>query len=252
MMSDSGKKKVIIADDSQTFLIYLAILLKRMGFKVIPAESGQEVLKLLKLVKPDAVMLDMYMEPVDGLAVLRCMKEDRETSCIPVIMLSVDSSAETIERCRRIGCAGYLTKPVRLSELNEALQELIFSPAGTKRSHLRVSTSTKIRLSHDGSSEDLYSESLSVGGIYIRKKDPFPVGSEVRITFPLNGGKDLHVNGMVIYTKELFGDEFKVPPGMAVKFNGMTEGETTVLKDHIDRLFAGDILDGQEEDVIRP
>jgi len=250
-MSDSGKKKVIIADDSQTFLIYLAILLKRMGFKVIPAESGQEVLKLLKLVKPDAVMLDMYMAPVDGLAVLKCMKDDRETSCIPVIMLSVDSRAETIERCRRIGSAGYLTKPVKLSELNEALQELIFSPVGTKRNHLRVSTTTKIRLSYDGSSEDVYSESLSVGGIYVRKKDPLPVGSEVGVTFPLSGGKELHVSGMVIYTKELFGDEFKVPPGMAIKFDGMTGGETAVLKEHIDRLFAGDILDGQEEDVIR-
>jgi len=250
-MNDSGKRKIIIADDSQTFLIYLAILLKRMGFKVIPAESGQEVLKLLKLVKPDAVMLDMHMEPVDGLAVLRCMKEDRETSCIPVVMLSVDSSAETIERCKGIGCASYLTKPVRLSELHEALQDLLFSPVGTKRSHLRVSTSTKIRLSYDGSSEDLYSESLSAGGIYIRKKNPLPVGSEVRVTFPLNGGRELHVGGMVIYTKELFGDEFKVPPGMAVKFEGMTDGDAAVLKDHIGRLFAGDILDGQEENVIR-
>ncbi len=116
------RRKILIADDSQAHLTFMSAILKGMGFTVVPAESGLEVLKLMKLVKPDIVMLDVIMDGIDGGAVLSYIKKDEQTSGIPVIMVSQDSNSETIERCRALGCSAYLLKPVTIDKLQAALQ----------------------------------------------------------------------------------------------------------------------------------
>ena len=246
------KKKIIIADDSQTFLMYMGIILKRMGFTVIPAESGLEVLKLLRLTEPDLVMLDIIMDGIGGSAVLSSIKGDKQTSHIPVIMVSQDTSPETIEKCRGLGCSAFLSKPVKIDKLHEILQEYVFSSLGTRRKHVRVPFCMKVQVTFGGSSYDLYGETLAEGGMYIRKREPFPVGSHVDVTLDLNNGSPLQLKGVVVYTKGLFSSIFKYPPGMAVEFKGAGKHETGVLRDYIETSLAKDIFESQEEMVILP
>lgn len=246
------KKRIVIADDSHTFLMYMGILLKRMGFNVIPAENGLEVLKLLRLMEPDVVILDVIMEMMDGVTLLKYIKEDKQTSHIPVIMVSIDSSSERIEKCKKLGCAGYLLKPIKIGKLHEILQECIFSPLGRNRKHLRAAFHEKVSITCGGIPSNLYAETLSEGGIYIRKKDPFPVGSEVEVTLPLKSGEPIHLKGVVVYIKGLFGDMFKIPPGMAIEFKEMTNNEAKILKNYVEQLMAQDIFESQEETVIEP
>ncbi len=243
-------KRIIIVDDSQTFLMYMSMLLNRMGFKVIPAESGIELLKILNLMEPDIVILDVTMPVMDGIKALKHLKNDNQWSNIPVIMVSLDSSEETIEKCKSFGCSDYLTKPINIGKLNEALQGSIFSPTGWKRKHLRAPFVKKVSVTYSGVSRELYAETLSEGGIYIRSKEPFPVGTEMEITLPLKDKKNITLKGNVIYTKGLFGAVFKVPPGVAVQFKDLTNEETNILVDYIKGLLAEDIIDGQEEPVI--
>jgi CheY-like chemotaxis protein len=54
-------KKIIVVDDSPTFLMHTGLLLKRLNFKVIPAENGVEFFRFLKFGRPDAVLLDVEM-----------------------------------------------------------------------------------------------------------------------------------------------------------------------------------------------
>jgi len=246
------RKKILIADDSHTYIMYMAIILKRMGFTVIPAEDGLEVLKLLKLTEPDIVMLDIIMDGMDGRNVLNYIKENKETSHIPVIMVSQDASNETLERCRESGCSAYLVKPIRIDRLHEVLEELVFSSWATKRRYARVTSCARVKVTCDGTTFELYSETLSEGGMYIRKKDPLPVGSKVEIDLPLEGGKPVHLNGVVVYTKGLFGGIFEHPPGMAIEFEGVNDTEAAVLRNYIEKILAQDIFESQEEIVIQP
>lgn len=242
-------KTIIIADDNKTFLMYLGLLLKRFDFKVIPAENGLEVLRLLRIAQADIVILDVHMKMMDGLTVLRHIKEDRQTSHIPVIMLSSDSNPEFIEKCRQLGCFEYLKKPLKVDQLHDAVQKCFFSQMGRNRKHLRIQYNEKAVVVHNGSRFDLYAETLSEGGMYIRKEEPLPVGSEVRITCPLGGRGPIELTGKVIYIKKLFGDFLTLPPGMAVVFNDLKEEDSKSLKLYIEDVIAKDIFDSQQDNL---
>jgi CheY-like chemotaxis protein len=244
-------KKIIIADDNKTFLMYLGLLLKRLEFQVMPAENGFEVLRLARLAEADVILLDIHMTGLDGFAVLRHIKEDAETSHIPVIMLSADASAETGEKCRQLGCFDYLKKPMRVNELHDSLQRCFFSEKGTNRKHLRVSFNKKVILTHKGTAYELYTETLSEGGIYVRKENPFPVGSEVVVQCSLGERGSVRMKGNVIYTKKLFGDFLTLPPGMAIAFNGLSPEEGKALKGYIEDLMAKDIFESQGEELFQ-
>ena len=120
-MSDSNKK-VLIADDNEVSFAYLEVTLRRMGFTSIYVKNGVELLKRIKYEKPDIILLDIGMQTMDGLTALKAVKEDNQTSHIPVIMVSGDDSKETIAKCRSLGSAGYLVKPVSSDKLREALE----------------------------------------------------------------------------------------------------------------------------------
>jgi CheY-like chemotaxis protein len=112
------EKKIVIVDDSQTFLMYVGLLLKRMNYKVIQACDGVECLKVLKLTEPDAILLDLHMSPVDGLKILQHVKNDPQTASIPVIMVSNDANPDSVKKCTDLGAYDYLTKPVKIAARN--------------------------------------------------------------------------------------------------------------------------------------
>lgn len=240
-------KKIIIADDNKTFLMYLGLLLKRLDFQVMPAENGFEVLRLSKLAGADVILLDVQITMLDGFAVLRHLKEDKQTSDIPVIMLAGDPSSKTMEKCRALGCFDYLRKPLRVDKLHDSLQRCFFSQRGTNRKYLRASYNSKVVLVYGGSRYELYAETLSEGGIYVRKEEPFPVGSEVVVTCRLGDKGSVQVKGIVIYTKKLFGDFLKLPPGMAIAFDGIGEEDEMTLRRFVEDVVAKDIFDSQKE-----
>jgi CheY-like chemotaxis protein len=80
--------KILIADRSLPFLMALSLLLKRLGFDVLPAENGMEVLRSAELSVPHLIILGVDIAGMDGITVLRHLKQDKKKSHIPVIMLS--------------------------------------------------------------------------------------------------------------------------------------------------------------------
>lgn len=237
-------KKILITDDSQIFLISVGLFLRKLGYTVIPAESGSELLKMARLQEPHLIIFDVKMKSCDGIGILKQLKEDKHTSRIPVIILSTDSATKTIEECKCLGSAAYLFKPVKIDGLHAAIQSCFYSHIGTNRKHLRVSVNKKVRVTCDDKNFELFCENLSVGGIYLRKRDPFPIGSNLRIAFPIEGAPSVELEGTVIYTRELFGDLFKLPPGMAVEFRGLSKEDYVTLKNYIEQLMTGDIIEG--------
>lgn len=227
----SEKKSILIVDDNQVVLVSLCTLMRRMGFGILPAESGLEAMKLLRLKTPDLVLLDVNMPMVDGIKTLKHIKDTAPN--IPVVMLSGDQNAATINHCRELGCSAYLSKPFSVRELHGMLQEWIYRPVGWKRRHLRVNASLHANVLYNGMLYGLKSETLSEGGIYLKKEVPLPVGSEVQVSFAVNDGKALSLRGRVIYIRDFYGYDTDISPGMAIEFMDMKEGEALALSQYV-------------------
>lgn len=242
-------KKIIVADDNRTFLMYMGLLLKRFDFEVFPAEDGIDVLRLIKLIRADLVLLDIHMKQMDGFTVLRHIRKDKTTSHIPVIMASVDKTDEAMATCKKLGCFAYLKKPIKINTLYDNIQQCFFSYRGTNRKVLRAHLHQKITLKHLDNQYELYTETLSERGIYVIKESPLPVDSEVELTLPVRD-HILSLRGTVIYTKKMFGDFMTLPPGMAIEFEELPEQDAQTLKRSIEDILAGDIMEDQDEPMI--
>ena len=242
-----GRKSIILADDSKTFAMYFSILLKRIGFDVTPVENGLEALKLIKVMEPHLVIFDIHMPVMDGITALRLMKEDKMLSDIPVVMVSTESDKKLVENCEKIGCAGFITKPVNIDTVHEVLQECLYETRGFKRKHIRASFHRKVTVFENDRSYELYAVNLSEGGIYLTTIEPLPIGSRVKISLPLNSSKTLSLDARITYIKSLYGDLFKNPPGMALEFRNLSSDDSKVLQHYVKKMIADDIVESQEE-----
>lgn len=234
------KKSILIVDDSQVYLLNLCTLMGRMGFGIIPAESGHEAIKLLKINTPDLVLLDVNMPMVDGIKTLQHIKET--TPNIPVVMLSDVNNSAMAARCKELGCSDYLPKPFHVRELHGVLQEWIYHPVGVKRKHLRVDIIATVHVLYKMMLYGLMSETLSEGGIYIKMEVPLPVGSHVRVTLEVRNGKVLILNGHVIYTRGFKNYATDISPGMAIEFTDMKDDDAAELSQYVISLVNDNLM----------
>jgi CheY-like chemotaxis protein len=83
-----------------------------MQFDVVEAESAERARELLGGVAPDLILMDMQLPGMDGLSLVRLLKQDPATRPIPIIAISAFAMARDIERARSAGCVDYITKPI--------------------------------------------------------------------------------------------------------------------------------------------
>ncbi len=251
MGTSDTKKRVLVVDNSPTFLMYTALLLKRMGFEVIPIGSGKEAIRLTKLMLPDTIIVNVNMPEFDGFKILEALKNDAQISQIPVIMVSVDASEETVQKCKGMGCSYYLTKPLKIARLHESLQNCLFMNNGTPRKHIRAPINEIVTLSCNGDCHEFYTENLSEKGVYLRGKSSLPVGAEVKIDLPVKNAGKISLDGTVIYTKSLSAvHPFKTPIGLAVEFKNTPSDDSQTLRKYVAEAIAGDLVKSQEEAIL--
>jgi CheY-like chemotaxis protein len=120
-----GKKKVLLVDyDTRSRAIYKMRLL-RDDFTVIEASNGLEAFKLLQDSMPDIVILDLWLEGMDGFKILQLMQMNPDLKAIPVLILSTRCVATDVEKAMALGAKDYLLKmtttPIKLSEKIRAI-----------------------------------------------------------------------------------------------------------------------------------
>ena len=124
-MSDpagSGKKKILVVDDSRYIVASVSKTLREHGYTVIEATGGLEALEKARTEKPDCMLLDLLMPDIDGLRVLAGLKE--EGLPVPAIILTADIQETTRKKCIEAGAAGFLNKPPRGDEMLAAIRKV--------------------------------------------------------------------------------------------------------------------------------
>lgn len=110
-------EKVLVVDDEKHIVKLLEVNLEKAGYKVICAYNGYEALEKIKEDMPNVIILDIMMPEMDGIEVLKKIRENPQTKRLPVIMLTAKSSDEDIFLGWKEGADSYLTKPFEPAEV---------------------------------------------------------------------------------------------------------------------------------------
>jgi CheY-like chemotaxis protein/anti-sigma regulatory factor (Ser/Thr protein kinase) len=114
--------RVLYIEDTKTnFEIVRLYLARQQGYEVSGAEDGERGLAMARRDQPDVILLDINLPGMDGIEVKTMLAADPRTASIPVIALSAAALKTDIDRALRAGFVEYLTKPLRLPRLSEAL-----------------------------------------------------------------------------------------------------------------------------------
>ncbi len=117
-------RKILLADDSVTAQNMGRKILADAGYEVIAVNNGSAALKKIAELKPDLVILDVYMPGYSGLEVCQRLKESQETAQIPVLLSVGKLEPFKPEEAQRVRADGYIVKPFEASELLSALSKL--------------------------------------------------------------------------------------------------------------------------------
>ncbi len=109
-MGEEKKQTIMIVEDDSFVMDIYKTKLSQEGFSVVEAENGMEALKKLKNIKPDMLLLDIVMPYMDGLEVLKKIKENKNTKNIPIILLTNLSQKEEVDKGMKLGAMDYLIK----------------------------------------------------------------------------------------------------------------------------------------------
>ncbi len=102
--------KILIIDDEQSILKMYTAPFEAKGDEVMTALEGETGLKFARDQHPDVILLDIIMPRVNGLDILKTLKEDPATKEIPVVLLTNLPEESSIEKTKSLGAAGYLVK----------------------------------------------------------------------------------------------------------------------------------------------
>ncbi|WP_243545245.1 response regulator [Pseudodesulfovibrio tunisiensis] len=122
-MNDGRTIRVLLVDDETGFVDVLAKRMIKRGFSVIPALSGTEAIQILRRHDFDVAVLDLKMEDMDGIEVLKFFK--KMVPEMPVIMLTGHGSEQAARDGVAFGAFDYLLKPCDLDTLVQKIREAV-------------------------------------------------------------------------------------------------------------------------------
>ncbi len=105
-----NNKRILLVDDTPENIDILGEVLK--DYKKSVALNGEKALKIVRLKKPDLILLDIMMPEMDGFEVCRRLKSDPETADIPVIFITAKNSVEDETRGLELGAVDFIPKPI--------------------------------------------------------------------------------------------------------------------------------------------
>ena len=119
-----GAAHVAIVDDNPDTCESLALFLRVSGFEATAFSNGPSFLDAIEHGEPSALVLDLAMPVMDGVTVLRTLREARG-SAMPVIILSAHVDAAAARDVRRLGVTAILSKPVAAETLLSAVEDAL-------------------------------------------------------------------------------------------------------------------------------
>lgn len=116
---------VLVVDDDPISVHLLEIILERLGFSAIVANSGAAGLEIAAQAHPDAIIVDDMMPTMTGGEMCRIIKDDPRLQHIPVILISAGTRVQNVSYVKKVGADHALVKPILSRDVFKMLDHLI-------------------------------------------------------------------------------------------------------------------------------
>ena len=126
-MIKEDKSKILVVEDEQDIRDLLVFNLQKNGFNVRAVDNGEKALSLIRTDNFDLILLDLMIPGISGFDLARILKNDDETSEVPIIMLTAKGEESDIVKGLEIGAQDYITKPFSVKVLVARINKIINS-----------------------------------------------------------------------------------------------------------------------------
>lgn len=114
-------KKILICDDDEGIVDVVNIVLKDAGYDVTSITSSEKVFSIIDELKPDIILLDLWMPNISGEEITLRLKQQEHTKHIPIIIVSASRKTENI--ALKVGADDFMCKPFDIEELEEIVRK---------------------------------------------------------------------------------------------------------------------------------
>ncbi|MED4041554.1 response regulator [Priestia aryabhattai] len=116
-------EKILIVDDQYGIRILLTEVLQKEGYTTFQAANGFQAIDITKEQAPDLVLLDMKIQGMDGIEILKRLKQHDET--IKVIIMTAYGELDMIQEAKDLGALTHFAKPFDIDEIRKVVREYI-------------------------------------------------------------------------------------------------------------------------------
>jgi DNA-binding NtrC family response regulator len=116
-----SRRKILVVDDERDICDFVKNFFQERGYDVMTATGGDEALAMVKVDRPELILLDIKMKGMDGIATLRHLKDIDKG--FKIIMVTALADQDKMDEACRLGACEYITKPLALDHLERTVEK---------------------------------------------------------------------------------------------------------------------------------
>ena len=126
-------KKILLVEDDFMNMRLAQHILEVEGYTVLTAATAREALEQIESTLPDLILMDAQLPDMDGMTVVRILRENALTRDITILALTACAMKGDMEMMLQLGCNGYIAKPINVQDFIDTVRSFLSLRTGTKR-----------------------------------------------------------------------------------------------------------------------
>jgi CheY-like chemotaxis protein len=237
---DRKKRLLIVVDGDGAQLYHTSILLQRLEYNIFTTKTAEEALEIMNITVPALVLSDVVLPNMDGLALLKQIKQNAKLHEVPLIIHTASNDPALKEISLREGAAAFLKKSIDPDALYAAIQN---ATETAPRHYIRLKVCLQVIIGEESvTNSSLVGDcvtAISENGMYVSTPQPLQKGSQQSFTFFLQNMK-IKALGSVLYSFDREQGPLRTP-GMGIKFTQIRPEDQAIIRDFIKKQLTQDL-----------